>query len=266
MTSTREKIVNKPKDMVIDRNGNLRLRVPSLSADNRQITNSLVPVIWGDEFYVSKTALAEKCGVGASNLGTYIASGNPFQGRVLRLAGAEDVLRVYPGVKVTDARESIARVVEFDGARAFMRLDGGRRLKICFCPDGVIRTRSDAAEYAGISDRSLDTKVETGIDGFREPGVSEIHAQWPAAEVKVIDSVPEKKVSSSSSPPSSDVRLADIINAPPDTNFVALVMDGNVILIPVSDAAKVLVPGPRIFGGLSSVTEVFTSGLLTVRL
>lgn len=248
------------KEMLISKHGYLRLRMSLMSDDNKIVTRSLTPVVWGDEFFASKTSLAEKHGVSASNLGTYVNSGNPFKGRVLRMAGPDDVLRAYPSITVTDEREKVSRTIEVEGSRTFMRLDGGRRQRLFYCPDKEIRTRKDAAEYADVSERTLDTRVEGEIDGFREPSVDEIRCQWPAAEIRVMDTAPKKVVKS------DDIRLADVINAPPGTNFLALVLNDNAFLIPVSDAARALVPETRLFRDLDAIRQLFPVGLLTVRL
>jgi hypothetical protein len=263
--------LEEPIEMIIESNGQVRLRV-TICADGHKntITRSQTPVVWGDEFFTSKTNLGLRHNVPPGNLHSYIRSGNTFNGKVIRDATVEDVVRAFPGIKVADHRVVTHGVFELRDGRVFMRVSAGQSLKMTWCPDGVIRTRSEAAVAGKVTARVIDRLNGLGLEGYREPRLEELRAQWPRAtfsgwpEPKTAPVRQETKLPVTA----DDVRLSDIVKTGPGINFLALVLgSGEAVLMPVSDLARrSLFTESRVFSGRDEITSLFPSGVQWVRL
>ena len=161
-------------------------------------------------------------------------------------------------------------VFELRDGRVFMRISAGQSLKMTWCPDGVIRTRSEAAVAGKVTARVIDRLNGLGLEGYREPSLEELRSQWPRAtfsgwpEPKTAPVRQETKLPVTA----DDVRLSDIVKTGPGINFLALVLgSGEAVLMPVSDLARrSLFTESRVFSGRDEITSLFPSGVQWVRL
>jgi hypothetical protein len=263
--------------VVISEEGDVSVSMTAISAKNNRImTRSVCPVMWGDQFFTSITSVGDVNGVPAGNLHTYIRSGNPYHGRRLRLATVEEILaNAAKDVEFIDKRPASMYVVETDKRtkRSFIRVNSGRQNRLLSCPDGRVRMRKDL-DVPSI--RSVDGQADRGENGWRNPSREEIAKAWPTAKFVEFESsvgdddeqeMPAPVAVAEPMPLTGEVRLVDILPRGGGQNFMALVVsDTQVILVATSDAARAAFGAEaRVLGSRRDVSSML-QGVQWVRL
>lgn len=263
--------------LVVEADG--RVVVNITSTDGERIVGRRVrPVMWGDEFFTAITRVGDVNGVPAGNLHTYLSSGNPYRGRVLRDATVEEIrAHMSPSAVFEDLRPVSEYSIEVDeDGKVFVRENGGRQNRVFVCPDGSVRMRKDVREQEqGASIRSIDSMVDAGLGGWRNPTREEAARQWPTAVFETTVPAAPAPVPAPVPAPApvpvttttaavAEISLSSMLSVP--ANFMAMVVsDRQVLLIPVSPLARALVGDhARVLSSRDEVSDLL-QGVVWVR-
>lgn len=275
----------------ISADGKVTVNITSTDGD-KIVGRRVRPVMWGDEFFTAITRVGDVNGVPAGNLHTYLVSGNPYKGRVLRDATIEEIrAHMAPGSVFEDMRPAVEFSVEVqEDGKVFIRENGGRQNRVFVCPDGQLRMRKDVREQEqGASIRAIDSMVDTGLGGWRNPTRGEVASRWPTAVFEeptaVAAKAPEPVKTEApvqpqlplpapvatvnvAKPPVMDteISLSTLLPNGHQANFMAMVVsDTQVLLIPVSAMARALVgEQARVLGSRAEVSTML-QGVVWVR-